>query len=170
MNDPAFEALKHENAKELELMRWRFKKEELSYLEAGQHLRSLNLQLWQVPSMVIAITGGIWYGAASVSADMPKMLALLFAAAVNVLTIPIVIRLRQLVQKHIKIQLAFNNINDIKGTYTVIACWILLLFTAACLSVVGALNVEKISIEDKKTTSSATINYFYPINIEVKRK
>lgn len=169
MNDAAFEALKHENAKELEVIRWRLKKEELSYLEAGQHLRSLNLQLWQVPSMVIAITGGIWYGAASVSADMPKMLALLFAAAVNVLTIPIIIRLRQLVQKHIKIQLAFNNTNDIKGTYTVVTCWILLLVTAACLSVVGALNVDKIRVEDKNATPSATTNYFYPINIEVKR-
>lgn len=169
MNDPAFEALKHENAKELELIRWRFKKEELSYLEAGQHLRSLNLQLWQVPSMVIAITGGIWYGAASVSADMPKMLALLFAAAVNVLTIPIIIRLRQLIKKHINAQLAFNNVNDSRGNYTVITCWILLLLTAAGLSVAGALNVEKISTEEKRINPQVIANYFYPINIEIKR-
>src|SRR3546814_15700834 len=65
-----------------------FKKEELSYLEAGQHLRSLNQQLWQVPSMVIAITGGIWYGAASITGGSPKILALGFAVAVNILTIP----------------------------------------------------------------------------------
>ncbi|HCF1128981.1 TPA: hypothetical protein NH771_004737, partial [Pseudomonas aeruginosa] len=72
MNEEALETLKHKNAQELELMKWKFKKEELSYLEAGQHLRSLNQQLWQVPSMVIAITGGIWYVAASTSGDFPK--------------------------------------------------------------------------------------------------
>jgi hypothetical protein len=170
MNDPDFEAIKHENAKDLEQIKWQFKKEELSYLEAGQHLRSLNQQLWQVPSMVIAITGGIWYGAASISGDLPKVLALSFAATVNILTIPIIVRLRQLIKKHINLQLAFNQQNDSKGNYTVITCWILLLLTAACLSIAGASNTEKISTEDKKAEPQTTNNYLYPQKIEVLNK
>jgi len=50
MNEEALEALKHKNAKELEFIRWKFKREELSYLEAGQHLRSLNQQLGKCPA------------------------------------------------------------------------------------------------------------------------
>lgn len=170
MNDLDFEAIKHENAKELEHIKWQFKKEELSYLEAGQHLRSLNQQLWQVPSMVIAITGGIWYGAASISGDLPKILALSFAATVNILTIPIIVRLRQLIKKHINLQLAFNQQKDSKGNYTVITCWILLLLTAACLSIAGASNTDKISTENKKTDPQTTNNYLYPQKIEVINK
>lgn len=167
MNDENLEALKHKNAKELEHIKWQFKKEELSYLEAGQHLRSLNQQLWQVPSMVIAITGGIWFGAASVSGELPKVLALSFTAAVNALTIPIIIRLRQLIKKHINLQLAFNRQNDNKGNYTVITCWILLLLTAAGLSIAGAIHTEELSTENKKTEPQITNNYLYPQKIEV---
>ena len=170
MNDPDFEAIKHENAKELEQIKWQFKKEELSYLEAGQHLRSLNQQLWQVPSMVIAITGGIWYGAASISGDMAKVLALSFAATVSILTIPIIVRLRQLIKKHINLQLAFNQQSDSKGNYTVITCWTLLLLTAACFSIAGAFNTEKVSITDKKNEPQVTNNYLYPKKIEVINK
>ncbi|ABA72480.1 hypothetical protein K7459_06550 [Pseudomonas fluorescens] len=167
MNEKNYEALKHKNSKDLELLKWQFKKEELSYVEAGQHLRSLNQQLWQVPSMVIAITGGIWFGAASITSDMPKVLALSFAAAVNILTIPIIIRLRHLIQKYIKLQLAFMNKEDGKGGRTVITCWILLLSIAACLSIAGASHTDKINIETKKTEPSATEVHLHLQKIEV---
>ncbi len=45
--------MKHRLASDLEERRWQFKTLELKYLEAGQHLRSLNQLMWQVPSMVI---------------------------------------------------------------------------------------------------------------------
>jgi len=170
MNDLDFETIKHANAKELEQIKWQFKKEELSYLEAGQHLRSLNQQLWQVPSMVIAITGGIWYGAASISGDLPKVLALSFAATVNILTIPIIVRLRQLIKKHINLQLAFNQQSDSKGNYTVITCWILLLLTAAFFSIAAASNTDKIKNGNEKTAPQTTNNYLYPQKIEVLNK
>ncbi|KTC04007.1 hypothetical protein [Pseudomonas syringae] len=172
VNDSAFEAIKHENAKELEQIKWRFKKEELSYCEAGLHLRSLNQQLWQVPSMVIAITGGIWYGAASISGDLPKVLALSFAAAVNILTIPIIVRLRQLIKKHINHQLLFNHQQDSKGNYTVITCWTLLLITAACFSIASASasNIKKINTENKKAEPYTVINYIHFQKTEVQSK
>lgn len=169
MNEEALEALKHKNAKELEFIKWKFKKEELSYLEAGQHLRSLNQQLWQVPSMVIAITGGIWYTASTVG-DFPRILALYFTAVVNILTIPIILRLRQLIGKHINFQLKFNKQNDSKGNYTVITCWILLLLTATSLSIAGACNAEKFSTHKSKSTPQITNNYLYPEKIEVLKK
>jgi len=151
MNEKKIELLKHKHSIELENTKWQFKKEELSYVEAGQHLRSLNQQLWQVPSMVIAITGGIWYAAASIAAEDPKKLALFFAAIVNILTIPIIIRLRILITKYIKLQLNFLGKKDGKGSHIVITCWTLLLLLAAILSATAALNTDKISSEPKKT-------------------
>jgi len=116
--------------------------------------------------MVIAITGGIWY-AASTSDDFPRTLALYFAAVVNLLTIPIILRLRQLIGKHINFQLQFNKQKDSKGNYTVITCWILLLLTATSLSLTGAYNVEKFSTKKRKDATQTTNNYLYPEKIEV---
>ena len=92
--------MKHRLASDLEERKWQFKTLELKYLEAGQHLRSLNQLMWQVPSMVIAITGGLWYGATTVDELQARTVVLSFAAFFSVLTIVIIWRLRQLIQMH----------------------------------------------------------------------
>ncbi|HCF0264805.1 TPA: hypothetical protein NH789_002221 [Pseudomonas aeruginosa] len=114
MTDKALEKLKHQNAIALENFKWEKKKEELSFLEAGQHLRALNQQLWQVPGMAIAVTGGIWYGAISISYDLPKLLAFCFAATVDLITIIVLIRLRSIIQIQINLQNKFNDIQPEK--------------------------------------------------------
>ena len=76
----SIEIMKHRFASDLEERKWQFKTLELMYLEAGQHLRSLNQLMWQVPSMVIAITGGLWYGATTVDELQARTVVLAFAA------------------------------------------------------------------------------------------
>ena len=50
----------NENLK-IEAIRWYQKLQEITYLEAGQHMRALNQLMWQIPSFVIAVNGGLWY-------------------------------------------------------------------------------------------------------------
>src|SRR5690606_23673784 len=108
----------------------RKRKKELKFLEAGQHLRALNQQLWQVPGIVIAITGGVWYGAASVADAQAKTVAFLFAATVSLSTIFVIWRLRAIIDIQIKIQNKFNKIPPRRGKNTVVWCWTALLTAA----------------------------------------
>ncbi len=139
-SNKAAEQLKQRNALELEAQRWNYKKDELQYLEAGQHLRSLNQLMWQVPGMVIAITGGLWYGATTVESELPRTVVLLFAALFDILTILIIWRLRDLIEKHITLQRSFSSSTDSasKGKKTVIICWSAALIAAAVVGLVGA--------------------------------
>lgn len=134
------EQLKQRHALELEAQKWNYKKDELQYLEAGQHLRSLNQLMWQVPGMVIAITGGLWYGATTVESELPRTVVLLFAALFDILTILIIWRLRDLIEKHITLQRSFSPSLDSasKGKKTVIICWSVALIAAAAVGLVGA--------------------------------
>lgn len=143
----SIEILKHRLAGDLEERKWKFKTLELQYIEAGQHLRSLNQLMWQVPSMAIAITGGLWYGATTVHELQARTVVLSFAAAFSVLTIVIILRLRQLIQMHIDRQQLFspNNRNAPRGKYVVIGCWITALLGSAVVSSLGACNPSYLS-------------------------
>jgi hypothetical protein len=144
--DKDAEEFKHTLAIKLEAEKWKTRKEELRYLEAGQHLRSLNQYLWQVPGMVVAITGGIWYGVTTMAADPPKIIALIFVAIVNLLTIPVIWRLRSLIAIQIQIQNTFAGLSSIdQWRHSVISCWTALLLIAASLSLFGACNSTNLS-------------------------
>lgn len=153
----------------LEDFKWQNKREELSFLEAGQHLRSLNQQLWQVPGMAIAVTGGIWYGAASISNDLAKILVLLFALSVDILTIVVLLRLRNVIQTQIDLQNKFSSISTGKGR-VVVRCWSTLLAIAALLSLIATFNTEKISITKSSPLKPSTNNYLYYQKLEITQK
>lgn len=147
MNNTAknIEILKHRLASQLEASKWEYRKSELQYLEAGQHLRSLNQLMWQVPSMAIAITGGLWFGAASIEAYTPRAWVLGFTGLVNVLTIIILWRIRGVIETYINHQDNFaQTIPKSKGR-VVIGCWSVALFAAGLVSSLGAYNPESIS-------------------------
>nr|WP_298146404.1 hypothetical protein [uncultured Pseudomonas sp.] len=157
MTDEAkLEAIKYQNAIELEKQKWQFRKQEMAFLEAGQHLRALNQQLRQVPGMVIAITGGIWYGSLSISDESARSLVLLFAAAVNLLTIRIIWRLRTIIDIQITLQNNFNQIRRKHGKNTVVWCWSLLLLFAFSLSMLAAA-YSSTAITTKPKASEASI-------------
>jgi hypothetical protein len=136
------EGIKQRNALELEARKWEYKQEELRYLEAGQHLRSLNQLMWQAPGTVVAITGGLWYGATTIDSDIARSIVLGFAALFDALTIIIIWRLRDLIQRHIDLQIRFAHFGNPPsdgGRRTVIICWTVALLTAAIVGAVGAL-------------------------------
>lgn len=143
----SIEIMKHRLASDLEERKWQFKTLELKYLEAGQHLRSLNQLMWQVPSMVIAITGGLWYGATTVDEFQARTVVLSFAAVFSLLTIVIIWRLRGLIQMHIERQGQFSpdNAHVPRGKYVVIGCWTTALLGSAIVSTLGACNPSHLS-------------------------
>lgn len=151
----ADELLKHRLATELEAQKWAYKKQELEYLEAGQHLRALNQLMWQVPSMSIAITGGLWYGATTVDSELARIWVFIFVAIVDALVIVVLWRLRRLIDIHIDLQRNFSGLgkSDDPWRKLVIKCWIGAL-AAAIVSAVGAVHPEALN-KDKapeKTT------------------
>src|SRR5262249_16264508 len=120
----ATDEIRQRHALELEEQKWTYKKEELRYLEAGQHLRSLNQLMWQVPSFAIGITGGLWYGATLVGNETIQRFLLIFSAIVDVLTIITLWRLRSIIGVHIAYQRQFAGAKDRdKFRHTVIICW-----------------------------------------------
>lgn len=142
----SIEILKHRLASDLEERKWLFKKLELQYLEAGQHLRSLNQLMWQVPSMVIAITGGLWYGATTVDELQARTVVLTFAAVFSLLAIRIIWRLRQLIQMHIDRQSQFSPGNDVpRDRHVVIRYWSAALVASTIVSTLGACNPSYLS-------------------------
>lgn len=156
------EKLRHKLALELEARKWEYRRLEIQYLEAGQHFRSLNQLMWQIPGMAIAITGGLWYGASTVTADQPRAWVFSFVAIVDVLTIVILWRIRHLIQNHINYQSLFAGkaIQD-EGKRTVIKCWSATLFAAAVISVVAACNPEVFvtkQVPDKSVCCNITVD------------
>lgn len=160
------EQLKHRFALELEAKKWNYRRQELQYLEAGQHLRSLNQLMWQVPSMAIAVTGGLWYGATTVESDAPRAWVFGFTAFVDVLIVIIIWRLRSLIEKHIQHQEAFAGEGGSRGRlrYVVISCWIFALIAAAVVSAAGAFNPSVIAkkSDEKKSVPCCNVTVDVP--------
>jgi hypothetical protein len=143
------ELLKHDLAIKLEAERWKFRKKELQYVEAGQHLRALNQLLWQVPGLAIAITGGLWFGVTSLVEPGSKQIVFLFTAVVDALTVITLWRLRQIIQLQIDIQNQFSEYVQAKydevskkgqlPNRTVITCWSAALLGATFISLLGVI-------------------------------
>ncbi|MGJ7505666.1 hypothetical protein ACSFBF_35330 [Variovorax sp. ZT5P49] len=71
---------------------------EVIYLEAGQHMRSLNALFWQIPGLAIAVTGGLWFGASTLMEPGARRWVLLFTALADLLLIIVLFRMRFLFQ------------------------------------------------------------------------
>lgn len=185
------ELLKYRLASRLEAQKWRNRKEEIAFLEAGLHMRSLNQIMWQVPSMAIAITGGIWYGVTTLEDGMPKILALCFAAVFDILTIVVVCRMRCIVGDHIKKQ----DESEIKITATsskkskddssqdnaskcldrfiqkpniVVICWSLTLLLAALLSLGGAFFTSSLTTKTKPQAQPQQARCKIDLDLDIK--
>lgn len=162
----SIELLKHRLALDLETRKWQYRSLELQYIEAGQNLRSLNQLMWQVPSMVIAITGGLWYGATTVEELKARTVVLSFAAVFGLLAIGIIWRLRQLIQIHIERQDVFSQKRGkpAGGKYGVISCWTTALIFSSLVSILGAFNPMSLSKKQtppvKPSCCAVQINLF----------
>lgn len=165
------ELRKHKLAVNLEQKKWEYRKSELQYLEAGQHMRSLNQLMWQVPGMAIAATGGLWYGVTLVDGDLAKIGLLGFAAFIDFLTIIIVLRIRWVLQKPLEIQKIFEEKNGKEKGRLIVACWSAMLLAAAVLSVLGACNTHQLAKKaalpalpmECKVESTISVNALQPV-------
>lgn len=87
----------------LETIRWHQKLQEIIYLEAGQHMRALNQLMWQIPSFVIAVNGGLWY-ATTIANESSLWIIFSVLALFDVTTIVSLYRLRYLIEMKIEKQ------------------------------------------------------------------
>ncbi len=163
------ELLRYRISREMEHQRERHQKKENVYLEAGQHIRSLNQILWQIPSMAIAITGGLWYGVTTLDAVPPKVAILLFSAFVNLVTILIILRLRYVMQQYIEVQSMFSEGDRGsrgKGRYIVVGLWSITLLGTATVGFLGACYPELLH-KRAESEQSARVECNANLNVEL---
>jgi len=107
--------------------------------------RSLNQQMWQIPLISMTLTGGLWFGVSSVD-DFPlfQLALLLLASAGNGALFIIILRLRFVMEQHLKwleVNYAAGFVSA-RGTqwynkpFLVRSLFQLMLFLAAALSLV----------------------------------
>jgi hypothetical protein len=87
----------------IEIIKWHQRIQEVAYLEAGQHMRALNQLMWQVPSLVIAINGGLWYGTTLVS-ELAARAIFFMVFIFDLMSIITLYRLRGLLEVKINFQ------------------------------------------------------------------
>ncbi|MCL9943878.1 hypothetical protein MUW95_18865 [Klebsiella aerogenes] len=88
---------------QIEVIKWHQRLQEITYLEAGQHMRALNQLMWQVPSLVIIINGGLWYGLTMMS-NFTAHFIFAFCLLFDLASIVTLYRLRKLISAKIDIQ------------------------------------------------------------------
>jgi len=96
------------NEEKIEVIKWHQRIQEIAYIEAGQHMRALNQLMWQVPSLVIAINGGLWYGTTLVS-EMAARAIFFMVFIFDLMSIITLYRLRGLLELKINFQ---NNVEE----------------------------------------------------------
>lgn len=74
-----------------------------SYEQNFEQFRSLNQIMWQVPVIAMTLTGGLWFGAATVG-DMPgfQYLLLILAALANFGLVIVLVRVRYVMGEYLK--------------------------------------------------------------------
>lgn len=162
---------KHQMNLALEAKKWEYKKQELAFVEAGQHIRSLNVILWQVPSMAIAITGGLWYGISLFDQEAVKIAALILTSLVDLVTVRIIWRLRAVMSKYLTAQLSFQSLTDAGETkHVIIWCWTVILCAAALLGILGVANVKSLArnssnVKPAITSCENSLTLNFPIEV-----
>ena len=73
------------------------------YTQNSENFRSLNSLMWQIPLIGMTLTGGLWFGVASVSEDPVLRSALLGLACVGNVALAVILhRLRFVMQKYLE--------------------------------------------------------------------
>lgn len=86
-----------------------FERDKVCYEQNFEQFRSLNQIMWQVPVIATTLTGGLWFGAASVG-RMPgfQYLLLLLAAISNLGLIVVLTRVRFVMEAYLEAIKKFN--------------------------------------------------------------
>lgn len=136
-------------------------KQQIIYEQNCQDFRQLNNVMWQVPVLAMTLTGGIWFGVSMVQ-NAPWIQVALWALSVfsNIGFIFVLLRLRKGVMERIlKEKRKYEGVEAVKGRYTVIVIFSLVLGLAAGIGViavgVGLFDISK--VDSKKITASRLI-------------
>lgn len=179
----------------IEVIRWHQKLQVITYIEAGQHMRALNQLMWQIPSLVIAINGGLWYAATLVN-EASLWMIFAFLTVFDLLTICTLFRLRVLIGKKITKQndieeLSKNSIlQDLsnksgiiisptpapkkESKFIVVGCWTICLLLCAIINFHGSFNPSIFSKpsennkSEQNTTHLICVSKTAPTNGEIK--
>lgn len=74
-----------------------------AFNQTHEGFRSLNQQMWQIPLIAMTLTGGLWFGVSTVE-DFPlfQLALLLLAVAGNIALFIVLLRLRFVMEQHLK--------------------------------------------------------------------
>ncbi|MCP3733836.1 hypothetical protein M9979_02955 [Sphingomonas sp. RP10(2022)] len=115
------------------------------YRELCADFRSLNAVLWQTPLLFMTLTGGLWFGVASLAVTEAARVGLLaFAGLANLVMIVALYRLRYVMQR-IQEQILTRDGRAVIGpNYMIVTCFAVLLLVAACGSLWAAAVPERV--------------------------
>ena len=99
----------------LERMRQHFERDKTAFQENASNLRSLNQFLWQVPTIAITLTGGLWFGVTKIDVILGKQGLLALAGLTDFLLIFVVLRVRHLFGEYLRAQKGFCEAREIKN-------------------------------------------------------
>ncbi len=125
----------------------------LLYEQDGTHFRALNEILWRIPALAMTLTGGLWFGIATIDTQqyLIKIGMFLLSAAGNVAFMFAIWRLRIGVMERYLVRMSqFSTLPSVEkppyvpkvlveSNYAVIALFSFMLLMASVISVVGAI-------------------------------
>jgi hypothetical protein len=136
-----------------------FERAKASFEQNFEQFRSLNQIMWQVPIIAMTLTGGLWFGAASVS-DMPgfQYLLLILAVLANLGLAIVLVRVRYVMGEYLKAIKQFHAPSYVaaEGVWfqhskTVAITFIILLLLSAAISLAGTCIVRQTEVNAPKT-------------------
>ena len=149
----------------LQAERLAFERDRVAYEQNAQHLRALNQFLWQVPTIAITLTGGLWYGMTKIDTPMMREGLLAFAALADLLLIIVLLRIRFLFGQYLVAQKGFNPKFEIKSEngpwilpgWTVVTCFAVMLLVGAVGSGYYAWQLKNIDSSSASSTKRVDV-------------
>lgn len=116
-----------------------WEKEKTLYVEWNQNFRHLNEIMWKVPVMAMSLTGGLWFGIASLDISCNMRVALLALSGLsNSIFIFVLWRLRSIMAMYLEKIRSFEGRPSDFGYKVVIGFSIILLTSAViCFYIIG---------------------------------
>ena len=115
-------------------------KQQIIYEQNCQDFRQLNNVMWQVPVLAMTLTGGIWFGISTVqNAPWIQVALWLLSTVANIVFIFVLRRLREgIMERILEEKRKSEGVEAIKGRYTVVIAFSLVLVLAAVISGIGS--------------------------------
>lgn len=109
-----------------------WEKQKIIYEEQCQSFRALQEILWKIPVIAMTLTGGLWFGVATLKiTNEMRVIILLLSALSNLVFIIALFRVRQIMARYLKEKCKFEGRSADFGFVVVTLFAIILLFSCA---------------------------------------